>query len=57
MDVAAIRQGGMVTFSIVARCSHTGQLGVGALTAMIGVGKLVTHARVPVSAPLPHRRP
>ncbi len=47
----------MVTFSIVARCSHTGQLGVGALTAMIGVGKLVTHARVPVSAPLPHRRP
>jgi hypothetical protein len=34
-----------VTFSIVARCHRTGQLGVGALTAMAGVGKLVSHAR------------
>ncbi|MEV4715288.1 DUF1028 domain-containing protein [Micromonospora sp. NPDC049374] len=32
-----------VTFSIVARCGRTGQLGVAALTAKPGVGKLVAH--------------
>jgi uncharacterized Ntn-hydrolase superfamily protein len=34
-----------VTFSIVARDAGTGELGIGAITAMVGVGKLVTHAR------------
>jgi hypothetical protein len=34
-----------MTFSIVARCARTGQLGVGALTAMAGVGKIVAHVR------------
>ncbi|MGW0506924.1 DUF1028 domain-containing protein [Micromonospora sp. NPDC003241] len=32
-----------MTFSIVARCRRTGELGVAALTAKPGVGKLVTH--------------
>jgi uncharacterized Ntn-hydrolase superfamily protein len=39
-----------MTFSLVARCSRTGQLGVGALTAMAGVGKLVPYARAGVGA-------
>lgn len=39
-----------MTFSIVARDPATGQVGVGAVTAMIGVGKLVTHARARVGA-------
>lgn len=34
-----------MTFSLVARCEATGQLGVGAMTGMVGVGKLVAHAR------------
>jgi uncharacterized Ntn-hydrolase superfamily protein len=34
-----------MTFSIVARDPDSGQIGVGAVTAMVGVGKLVTHAR------------
>ncbi len=33
-----------MTFSIVARCPHTGQFGVAAMTALPAVGKLVTHA-------------
>ncbi len=33
-----------MTFSIVARCPRTGQFGVGAMTAMPAVGKLLTHA-------------
>lgn len=39
-----------MTFSIAARCPRTGQLGVGAITAMIGVGKLVSHARAGAGA-------
>lgn len=39
-----------VTFSIAARCPRTGQLGVAALTAMAGVGKLATHVRAGVGA-------
>jgi uncharacterized Ntn-hydrolase superfamily protein len=39
-----------VTFSLVARCERTGQLGVGAMTYMLGVGKLVTHAEANVGA-------
>lgn len=34
-----------VTFSLVAHAPNTGHVGVGAMTAMPGVGKLVTHAR------------
>jgi uncharacterized Ntn-hydrolase superfamily protein len=34
-----------VTFSLVARCPHTGQFGVGAVTGTPGVGKLLTWAR------------
>ncbi|MEX0653031.1 MAG: DUF1028 domain-containing protein [Phycisphaeraceae bacterium] len=34
-----------MTFSIVARCPRTGQFGVGAVTGMVGVGKLASHAR------------
>lgn len=33
-----------MTFSIVARCARTGQIGVGASTAMQSVGKLACHA-------------
>jgi uncharacterized Ntn-hydrolase superfamily protein len=33
-----------MTFSIAARCARTGQVGVAAVTAMPGVGKLVSHA-------------
>lgn len=39
-----------MTFSIVARDRQTGELGVGAITAMAGVGKLVTHARPRIGA-------
>lgn len=39
-----------MTFSIAARCERTGQLGVGAVTAMVGVGKLVSHAKAGVGA-------
>jgi uncharacterized Ntn-hydrolase superfamily protein len=39
-----------VTFSLVARCPRTGQLGVGAMTAMLGIGKLVAHATAQVGA-------
>ncbi|MEH0971463.1 DUF1028 domain-containing protein [Micromonospora sp. CPCC 205546] len=39
-----------MTFSIAARCPRTGQLGVGALTATPGVGKLVAHVRPGVGA-------
>lgn len=39
-----------MTFSLVARCDRTGQVGVGAVTAMLGVGKLVCHARAGVGA-------
>jgi uncharacterized Ntn-hydrolase superfamily protein len=39
-----------MTFSIVARDPASGQIGVGAVTAMAGVGKLVTHARARVGA-------
>jgi uncharacterized Ntn-hydrolase superfamily protein len=39
-----------VTFSICAYDPATGQLGVGAITAMLGVGKLVSHARAGVGA-------
>ncbi len=39
-----------MTFSIVARCARTGQFGVGALTAVMGVGKLVGHASPRVGA-------
>lgn len=33
-----------MTFSITARDPRTGEIGVAAITAMVGVGKLVTHA-------------
>lgn len=39
-----------MTFSIVARCPRTGQLGVGAVTAMVGVGKLVPYATARTAA-------
>jgi uncharacterized Ntn-hydrolase superfamily protein len=39
-----------VTFSLVAVDRRTGQVGVGAMTAMLGVGKLVSHARAGVGA-------
>ncbi|MFI7026657.1 DUF1028 domain-containing protein [Micromonospora sp. NPDC049900] len=39
-----------MTFSIVGRCRRTGELGVAALTAKPGVGKLVTHVRSGVGA-------
>jgi uncharacterized Ntn-hydrolase superfamily protein len=39
-----------MTFSLVARCPRTGQFGVGALTALMGVGKLVGHASSGVGA-------
>ncbi|KUI14119.1 hypothetical protein AU193_08860 [Mycobacterium sp. GA-1285] len=39
-----------MTFSICARDRATGQLGVGAITAMLGVGKLVSHGRAGVGA-------
>lgn len=39
-----------MTLSIAARCPHSGQLGVAAITHMIGVGKIVTHAAPGVGA-------
>jgi len=39
-----------MTLSIAARCHDTGQLGIGAITHMIGIGKLVTHASPSVGA-------
>jgi uncharacterized Ntn-hydrolase superfamily protein len=39
-----------MTFSLTARCERTGQLGVGAITAMMGVGKLCTYALAGVGA-------
>lgn len=39
-----------MTFSLVARCHATGQLGVGAMTGVLGVGKLVAHARARTGA-------
>lgn len=39
-----------MTFSICAYDPATGQLGVGAITAMLGVGKLVSHARAGAGA-------
>ncbi|CAN3126758.1 DUF1028 domain-containing protein [Mycobacterium sp. smrl_JER01] len=39
-----------MTFSICAYDPATGQLGVGAITAVLGVGKLVCHARAGVGA-------
>ncbi|HWH32720.1 MAG TPA: DUF1028 domain-containing protein [Egibacteraceae bacterium] len=39
-----------MTFSIVARCARTGQLGVGAVTGTPGVGQLVTWAEAGVGA-------
>lgn len=38
------------TVSIAARCRVTGQLGVAAVTAVLGVGKLVPHAEAGVGA-------
>jgi uncharacterized Ntn-hydrolase superfamily protein len=39
-----------MTFSLVAACPRTGQLGVGAMTAMLGIGKLVAHAKAHTGA-------
>jgi uncharacterized Ntn-hydrolase superfamily protein len=39
-----------MTFSIVARCPATGELGAAALTNALGVGKLVVHAQARVGA-------
>lgn len=39
-----------LTFSLAARDPRSGQIGVGAVTAMVGVGKLVTHARARTGA-------
>lgn len=39
-----------MTFSLVARCPRTGQIGVGALTAMVGVGKIACHAQAGAGA-------
>jgi uncharacterized Ntn-hydrolase superfamily protein len=39
-----------MTFSIVAHCPRTGQVGVGALTAMAGVGKITCHAQAGAGA-------
>lgn len=39
-----------MTFSIVARCPHSGQFGVAAATAMPAVGKLLSHAAARVGA-------
>lgn len=39
-----------MTFSIAAYCPATGQVGVAAVTAMMGVGKLVAHAQARVGA-------
>lgn len=39
-----------MTYSLAAHCPRTGQVGVAAMTAMVGVGKLVTHATPGVGA-------
>lgn len=39
-----------MTFSLIARCPSTGQMGVAAATAMPAVGKLLTHAQAGVGA-------
>lgn len=39
-----------MTLSLVARCARTGQVGVAALTAMVGVGKLVPYTAPGVGA-------
>lgn len=39
-----------MTFSIIAKCPETGQVGLAATTAMPAVGKLLTHARPRVGA-------
>lgn len=39
-----------MTFSICAHCPRSGQVGVGAMTALLGVGKLVSHAQAGVGA-------
>lgn len=51
-DSAAVRahQNGRVTFSIVARCARTQQVGVAAVTAVQAVGKLACHAIANVGA-------
>ncbi len=39
-----------MTLSIAARCPRTGQFGVGAITHMVGIGTIITHARPGVGA-------
>jgi uncharacterized Ntn-hydrolase superfamily protein len=39
-----------MTLSLAARCPDTGQFGVAAITHMIGIGKVVTHARPGIGA-------
>jgi uncharacterized Ntn-hydrolase superfamily protein len=39
-----------MTFSIIARCAETGQIGIAAATAVPAVGKLLTHASAGVGA-------
>jgi uncharacterized Ntn-hydrolase superfamily protein len=39
-----------MTYSLTAVCPRTGQVGVAAMTAMVGVGKLVSHAMAGVGA-------
>lgn len=39
-----------MTFSLIARCTGTGQIGVAAATAMPAVGKLLTHAQAGIGA-------
>jgi uncharacterized Ntn-hydrolase superfamily protein len=39
-----------MTFSVVARCSRTGQFGIGAATGVPAVGKLLTHAQPGIGA-------
>lgn len=48
--IAYLEDAARMTYSIVARCPRTGQLGVGAVTAMLGVGKLVVHAETRTGA-------
>ena len=45
-----VHQNASVTFSIVARCARTRQIGVGAVTAVQAVGKLACHAIAQVGA-------
>lgn len=39
-----------MTFSLVAHCPRTGHIGVGALTATVGVGKITCHAQAGAGA-------